>query len=362
MATVINDLLESAFVRSLTETVYVIADEFETAALNDAAYTAEVYYVLETAVLNDYAYPSATTQEDVLDTAALNDAAYPVALVTHDILETAELNDFVTLSNPTADVLETAVLNDYATTSVVGRIDITDTAELNDYVSFGLEETVYETAALNDSTDAIITGYVLETAVLNDYTTEGSTRVLDVLETAELNDYVSLAAVVSETITETAYISSAVYPSEVEERNDIFTANTVNWAMSVYTGLELTGKAGRYAVAASGLYQVTADYADAVLETGFSALGSDKRKAVRSAYVYAEHEYPLTIEVTADVSGQEQSHEYTQMARNADDTRAVRCSFGRGFRSNYYKMRLSSSGYARAITVLPVVNALGRRI
>lgn len=320
--------------------------------------------VYETAEANDYAYDTRETTTDVLETAGGGDAAYPTVSETLDVTETAEANDYVSHEYPNHDVLETAEANDYATLTAESTLDLSETAEANDYAWPGDLVDVLDLFEANDyvTADATSTLDVLETAVANDAYDFPADEIWDVLETATLDDFAWLDVEAISDLHEDGFISDAYYADEETDHLPIYTANVVNWAMSQYDGLQFSGMVDNYAVAPDGLYEKGAGYANIDMKTGKTNLGSPNLKAMQYAYVYSEHASPMTIGVTADVNGVEATYSYTQMARDASDTRAVRCTFGRGFRSNYYQLELTSTGYARVHSVVPLPDELTRRI
>jgi len=65
-----------------------------------------------------------------------------------------------------------------------------------------------------------------------------------------------------------------------------------------------------------------------------------ERKRLNYVYTYSKHSQELNVLVTADHNGERLTTEYTQDSRASTDTRAVRCSVGRGYASNYIKLRV----------------------
>ena len=98
------------------------------------------------------------------------------------------------------------------------------------------------------------------------------------------------------------------------------------------------------------------------METGFVNFGSPNLKSVPAMYSYATHPAPMTIQVTADIRGVQQTYTYREMARPAGDHRAVRTLFGKGLKSTYFKVGISSTGYTQIQYTVPVVQDLTRRI
>jgi len=364
MAIVNFDELETAQLVSPMPLASVTATEHETAVItNPEPIITPFYDVREALAVQDYAYPGAATVWDVVETAAVGDSYQAHALVVFDTTEEALIADTAFYEYPDVTITEQAVLADATYYDGVDReLDVLETAALADYVHLGLEESVRETAILSDAVSSVGSHDVIETAVITSGASFQEDKSEDVRETAVVLGSVSASLEANEYTREVAYISSSVYPSEAEERNYIFTANTVNWAMSVHTGLEHTGRAGRYAVAATGLYIEATGFADGVIDLGYQSLGSPQRKVVRSAYTHSRHDKPLSIEVTADVKGKTAARKYDAPNAANDADRSVRTSFGKGFRSTYFKFKITSRGFAVIRKVVPEAKPLSRKI
>ena len=283
------------------------------------------------------------------------------AVVVDLLSEAAVITSNVELSTPTADVTDTAVITSTVTPSTSGVLDVLETAVITSNVSTGQYEEITDSAVITSavSIDATGTLDVTESAVITGNVVLESTNILDITEAAVISSTVTQRADVVTDIVEEGFISSEVY---ISAHADVWTANTINWAMSTHTGLTMTGSAGDYAVSEDGLFSKATTYADMNMSTGRSSLGTDMLKNMPYSYVYAEHRAPMDILITADADGIEHTETYEQMARDSSDTRALRCTFGRGFRSSYYKLNFTSSGYAQVRSCVPIVSELGRRI
>jgi hypothetical protein len=356
------EVTETAVIVSSDPVLVTIADVAETAVIaNPEPVQMLSDTITETAGIAATAYASNDTYEDVSETAVLNDAVSLSIITDLDVAEAAVITSSVTLPTPYHDVSETAVITSAATISASGVLDVTETAVITSDAATGQNEDVAETAVITSAVTAANTSTldIAETAVITGSDVLISNNVLDIYETAVIESLVSHRADTVTDITEEGFISSEVY---ISADADVFTANTFNWAMSTYTGLTFTGASDDYAVSADGLFLKNTSYADMNMATGRSDLGSDMLKALPHAYVYAEHRAPMEIRVTADVLGEEATSGYIQMARDATDTRSIRCTFGRGFRSSYYKLNFISSGYAQVRNCTPIVDELSRRI
>lgn len=318
-------------------------------------------YVLETAPIVDTYYPSATKVRDALETAVITSAAFPSAVATIDVTETAVITSTATEAYPTTDITEAAIITSNVVYTTTGLYDVLDTAVITSSTDTLTSEEVTESAVITSTVTLSATSVIdiTDSAVITSNEALVSNNVYDVLETATIVDTAYPRIDVITDVLEEGFISAYA----VIDGDEVWTANTVNWAMSTYTGLTFTSSTDKYAVSSDGLFKVMPDdYADMDMATGAYDFGSPQMKSIRYAYVYAEHDLPMKVKVTADVSGEQRTFAYAQMARTADDMRAVRCTFGRGFRSSYYKLNFVSSGYAKVNNCLPAVTDLSRRI
>jgi len=137
---------------------------------------------------------------------------------------------------------------------------------------------------------------------------------------------------------------------------DVWTADMRSWGMSRYVGYPVTDFIPRWIGANSeGLLAPAGWMADSYIETPdvrFSSVSAQEvkadlntRKRINHVYTYSVHESPLKVTVTADVNGRRVTQVYTQDPRPSDNTRAVRCKVGRGFASNYIKLRIGGEPF-----------------
>jgi len=341
-------------------TVYTL-DVTDSAVANDYVYTATQADILEAAVGDDAVTITSVSYYAVLDTARGADYTYETVTETLDVSDTAVGNDYVHTDYSVVDVLEAAVGNDYVTLTGTGLFDVLDSAVGNDYVYIADQVDLADSAVGDDSVYLAFsyTLDVLDTAEANDYTYELADNEVDVLDTAEGNDYVYASTSSIVDILDRAYITDYAYPIVTSEAI-IWTANVNNWAMSKYTGVEFTSLAGDYAASQDGLFVRGSDYADMEVTFGRSDIGTLRQKGLPYAYIFGAHTKPLSLKVTGDVDGVEGTYSYTQQARKAAQPRAVRCDFGKGFNSTYFKIKIESDGFASLHYVQPVADDLGR--
>ena len=353
---------ETAIITNPEPVTAIVLDVTETAVItNPEPVQIIAEYVLDTAVITDKYYAATTRTQDINETAVITSSATTSNTTILDVLETAPVVSSETHSYPPVDITEEAVITSNVVYTTGGLYDVLDTAVITSSADTLTSEEVTESAAITSSvtTHATSTIDITESAVITSIEALVSSNVYDVLETATIIDAAYPRLDVITDVLEEGFISAYA----VIDGDEVWTANTVNWAMSTYTGLTFTSSTDKYAVSSDGLFSTMPDdYADMNMATGAYDFGSPQMKSIRYAYVYAEHDVPMKVKVTADVSGEQRTFSYAQMARTADDMRAVRCTFGRGFRSPYYKLHFLSSGYAKVNNCLPTVTDLSRRI
>lgn len=339
--------------------------ELETATFN----TPEPVQVLvervrDSAVIMDSTALVATRSADLTEGLNVSDYAGPSLTVTIDVLESAIVLDTVAQSNPYTLVSEAIVVSDSQTTYRNSVHSVLESLQVNDYVATGKSQDVTDSAVVFDTVEstASLATTLVDSLVVQDYVSLTESHFVDITETFTAADLATTVLIANTVVVEQAYISGESYIPVVTTDSLVMTANTVGWAMSQYTNAPFVGKAGTYAITNDGLFVASEEYADSVLETGTTTFGTSHLKTLQYAYVDSAHENPLNLTVTADVNGEESSFEYTQMARDASDTRNVRCQFGRGFRSTYFKLRLEGEGYVQTNGCTPVVEKLGRRV
>jgi hypothetical protein len=359
----IEDLVESAVILDRLASSYVRQDLVESASLSDNSTVQSYAYVNESAVLHGAFLPSLTLTTNVTEKGVITDAVYVAAKYTHDITEQASLSNTLYLSNPYTLVRESARVFDGVHTQRYSLGSITDEAWGSGRAVVGVVEDVRDSAGavdhLSHSTRSVLG--VVDTATVNSISYEGATLVTTVTELARLNDFTTSTYLLVDNITDRGFVSSALLDT-LEANESAWTANMVNWAMSSYSGISFTGKLGQYAVGPDGLYVESDEEVQAEIATGKLIVGSGRKKSLTGVYTLASSDEPLGVAVTADVGGTEHTHEYTQMARKADEPRSVRCSVGRGFNSTYFKLKFSTAGKFALHQVELDIAELGRRI
>lgn len=356
---------ETAIAQNPEPTVIPIATVYETAVIVNPEPTQGSYELLsDTFAVQDSIDSLATRVLNRKDVFTVQDYVSPSAFKDVDVTETAAIADTASFSNPSTTLTDTAHVTDNFSVQATRTSNLSETLLINDYASVGEVWDVLDNAIVVDAValGGTLSTSVIDTAQVQDYVSLQESVTLVVTESVTVNDAPTTTLTANTVITEEVFASN--YISIPVDATDaiVFTANTVNWAMSRYTQAPLTSKVFEYVSTENGLYIQTAEYADSSIETGFTNFNSPQLKHVQYAYVYSEHENPAAITITADINGIENEYEYIQMARDASDTRAVRCQFGRGFRSSYFKLRLDSEGYVKTQAVLPNVESVSRRI
>jgi hypothetical protein len=322
----------------------------------------EYAVITESASLSDDLVAIRYVQTDVLELARLGDATRAVMRWVVDTTDTAEVSDTTTLSAPFSLVCETAFLADAATESVVRRADVLETARLRSQVPSASVLDVLESALVAES----LTGYaesrtdVIETAWVTGALTENTKHRDALLDSAMLGDFASLTVHAASSVTERGYISGDIFSSG--GTGDIWTANIQNWAMSRYTGVGFSSMTREFAAGADGLYVRGVESFEASFETGDMALGSDKKKRLEWIYMEGQRTKPMSVTVTGDVKGARTTSKYTQLARSATDIRVCKTQVGKGFHSNFYRIKHSSNAAFSASALEVVVAETERRI
>ena len=130
-------------------------------------------------------------------------------------------------------------------------------------------------------------------------------------------------------------------------RTDVWTADMRTWSMSRYVDFPLTDFIDtRFGAGHDGLY--TSNTADlmAFVETGKLRTDDNEdrklhqKKQPRYVYIYGVYTQPLHVMISADLNGELAQYEYQTDRADVESERASRCEVGRGFASNYVKLRI----------------------
>lgn len=159
------------------------------------------------------------------------------------------------------------------------------------------------------------------------------------------------------------------------EATDVWTADMRKWGMSRYVGFPLIDFVDtQFGVSPAGVYTTDGGMPVSYLRTGRTSLSKEQshamrtgysqmemRKRVNYVYTYSVHEEPLHVVVGADYNGVHTVVDYTQDQRSSDKTRAVRCTIGRGFASNYIQLTVGGTPFDMALLEAEITPT-GRRI
>ena len=367
--TVQETVYETAVITSAMYTDLVRATVTDSAVITSAATIEASSKLLESAAIASAAYPRQTIVVSYTDVANINDRVITDVRTIQLVTESAVVSDIATLRAPRATVTESAVISSALYAGRTHTVAVSDAAKIVARAYTPVRLTAVDGAVITDATYFQITARVTTTdaAVITSTAYAEAEAVTTVTESAVITANALPRVQAKVTTTDEAFIYDTAYPvaalsGQPFDEQNVWTANTNIWAMTRYATNDITGLAGRYAVAASGLYEQASTYANLSIQSGFLNFGSPSLKATPAMYSYSTHASPMTISVTADLNGAQNTYTYTEMARPAGDHRAVRTLFGKGLKSTYFKLGISSSGYTHVQYCVPVVQELSRRI
>ena len=202
-----------------------------------------------------------------------------------------------------------------------------------------------------------------------------------VLERFSVQDTAHPRSILVDQVRERMYITELVHPLDrfvlgdtIDQQvplsaTDAWTADMNTWGMSRYVGLPISQFTGtQFAVGEQGIFTYDPDnHPMAFVETGDMTLVVDAEpvfelKRLNYVYSYARQSQPLKLYVTADHNGSRVSTIYTQESRSSTDTRAVRTPVGRGYKSNYIKLRIGAARQFDLSGLEVETTVTGRRI
>lgn len=317
----------------------------------------------EVANFSDTATTAVTFNLTIREVAQGNDVATPRRAIPATASEVAEFVDVAT-ANVTFLIREVANFVDSATTQRTTASTLREVAEFVDVATPLAVVVASETAEFVDSVSALrlVRATLTEAAEFTDAALSPiESGVVVTREVAQANETAVTQLTTSPLASEEAFITDSLYLNDADG-GYVWTALTTTWAMSRYVGTPFTSMLDDFAATNDALLLKDGGFGDADVLTGDSDLMSQDLKRVRALHMYGEHASPLTVSVTADVKGLRNTSSYTQMARDASDVRAVRCTFGRGFKSQCYQIGAQSQGYARMRAWVPFVDSTRRRI
>ena len=130
-------------------------------------------------------------------------------------------------------------------------------------------------------------------------------------------------------------------------RTDVWTADMRTWSMSRYVDFPLTDFVDtRFGAGHDGLYTSSTADLMAFVETGKLRTDDQEgrklhhKKQPRYVYIYGVYTQPLHVMISADLNGELAQYEYQTDRADVESERASRCEIGRGFASNYLKLRI----------------------
>lgn len=149
----------------------------------------------------------------------------------------------------------------------------------------------------------------------------------------------------------------------------VWTADTRSWGMSRYVGLPVREFVrNQFGVGPEGVFAASTAPVVSFFETGDVTLAVEgdrrdlRKKRIHYIYGYAEQTDPLQVRVYADHNGERRTELYEQEARASEQTRAVRCQVGRGFATNYLRLRMGGAVTFDMAGLEAELSATSRRI
>lgn len=371
----------------------------ETAVLNDSVVTASYLLEYETAVvISNYTDYFVKMAQDVLETAAFSDSldnirqsifdSTEVAVILSDYYEaqrivTADLLDLtpaLALSyawpdDNFADALDDpAVIISTVTPWTIAVLEVTeglvgsDAAYPNAY------------ADLLDPTKPVVVSYIgpvvvsavladpVPAAATSDVSLGEDTRYVDVQDTAVLKSTADYITTLREAVFEVAYLESWISsPSGTDAESgwsseDTWTCETSGWAMSRHTNTTITNRGKRFAVSDNGLFEESAAFVGARVETGYMDFGVSNKKRIPHVYISGSYDAPITVDVTAEVDGVRGTYTYVPLVDITNVPTVVRVDIGKKICSSYYKFGLTSTGKADFFGCEARATAVQRRV
>lgn len=342
--------------------------------------TRRISLLRDSAVVTGEADGKATS--DLRETAQLSDRAYPSNRKRVDVHESAVIvGRAVTSRRMVADVRETAKVFG-RTTAVPNVFDLRDIAVIKGLAAPSVRRQVLcrEVAIVSGRARTVSRQDAHDTAIIAGRATGRAIRRPLVRDSGELSDASAIILTARSTMRESARLASRAIPVTthrplvrdrawisgraefvVTSDTHAWSANVGTWAMSRYTGFPFESIAGKFAAGNAGVFSVGDGEVEAHIETGDIDFGSPSKKALAALYVVGTNTTPLDVSITADVRGQRMSADYQQMARDAADDRLIRSPIGKGFSSNYYRVRVGSGDPFVIHRAEAVVSAESRR-
>lgn len=354
-----NDLRATAqFAEREPRSTLVLAPLRETAVLRDGIrHTGVLTALRETATVVDRA--DGHLDNVLRESAELTSRVSGIRRITTTIREVARLRSRVDgTRREVSDLRETATIGDRLHVPAA-PFDLRETARLFDRATIHVtrKEVTRDAARIRDRLDQRIVADLRDSAVVRE---NGTIRVRHrpvLRETARLSVRADITGALRDTVRDRAHIRDRLHTRTVhrpvtrerafisdrleEAHSHAWTANTQTFGMSRYDDFPFESMAGGFAAGPGGMYVRTDASVGWTFKTGKLDFGTPVKKKLGYVYGLGTHDEPLGLTVGGDVRGRWVETEYVQMAREADDDRAVRCTVGRGYYSNLFDLRFS---------------------
>lgn len=358
----------------------------ESAVATDAATGRAYRMVYESAQASDATTSRVFRQYTVRERAEAHDRAYPLTQQLRVVTDDAEASDAVVAVAQRAWVQDSAQASDTATPGgrsqrlLLSRAYAHDNAFPRNVVRV-VDQAQASTAYTAFSTHRVV---VTDSAIASSVATKhrGDYRLATSAAQAT-SSYVATTRAVAHVVDQ-AFGSSEAYPQTAATLNNdygasildtipldetsVWTADTQTWGMSRYLGVPVTGfDMVQFGVGPGGVYRLSNDPLLAFVETGDMSLSDEQTrrpqlKRLNYVYTYGTHDRELAVVVTADYNGSRLTTEYEQDWTDAGSSRAVRCSVGRGYASNYIRLRVGGERIFDIASMEVETTTMSRRI
>lgn len=351
--------IDDAVTTSVTSSV-TLAEVF---TINDTPTGSQYVTLSEVFTVDDTPTASPTHRQTVTETLNVADGVTGSIRVVQNQAEVFTVDDRFSAEVQKAALRETFTVQDTPSPALTTRRTVREVFQVDDTPTAYRRATLREIFQADDSITANLRNIVIREV----FTIRG--EVIDptlgarvtVREVFTVQDVPTGTAAHREITLEKASVSDYAWPAAAGlapadiqadlslQETQVWTADMGSWGMSRYAGVPVRDFVGnQFGVGADGLFTYDASSDMAFVETGDETLmDGDKpvrqRKRFNYLYVYGEAEADMTAQVTADVAGSRGSFVYDTPWRSGDDSRAMRFTLGRGFASNYVRLRIGGA-------------------
>lgn len=339
----------------------------DTATAGEAFQEHQFTGVADTALISESMVTHGALRQQVIELGVADDAL----LVSHSeyLDDTATVSDSLTEQRLMV-LTDTVQISEQLTEAFYTSRQITDAAKVSEQ---------WLTVARQDLLDSVVVSDSLQDVLrVSDKLTDVATVTDSVLELANtgtrLTDSLTISDSLQHHLAAHNELTDAAFASD-ELRGDgvgqAWTANVKGFATSRYYPYDFTSLAVvrgvLYGTRADGIYRLdgvgSSEVIETVLQSASMDLGGDALTVPRYVYLGYESDSEVSLDVSTEQSGNEQSFAYTLPAETAGSATTGRFTLGRGLRGRYYSFKLSTTGNKfRAIEMYAVCDNKKRRV